>query len=196
LLLPFKADKKSRMLKRRIPVIFAAILCVTLPWLSIAARSAAAPARADQTETDVVHTRFARLRYGISLSHWFSQSAGNNHSKEHLETHITAEDIALIKAMGFDHIRLPIEPAPLTNSNDPSSLRPEYLRYFDAALEMILAQRLAVIVDIHPSDDFKLRLKDDRQVESLTKFWRALAEHLSTRDPEMVFFETINEPIV
>jgi endoglucanase len=91
---------------------------------------------------------------------------------------------------------LPIEPAPLTNSNDPSSLGPEYLRYFDAARDMILAQRLAVIVDIHPSDDFKLRLKDDRQVESFTKFWRALAEHFSTRDPEVVFFETINEPMV
>ena len=168
-------------------MIFAAILCVTLPWLSIAATSAAAPARADQTETDVVHTRFARLRHGIRLSDSFSQSAGNDYSKEHLEAHTSAEDIALIKAMGFDHVRLPIEPAPLKNSNDPSSLRPEYLRYFDAARDMILAQRLAVIVDIHPSDDFKLRLKDDRQVESFTKFWRALAEHLSTRDPEMFF---------
>ena len=183
------------MLKRNASM-FAAILCVTLPWLSIAATSAGAPVRADQTETDVVQTRFARLRHGINLSHWFSQSAVNNYSKEHLETHTTAEDIALIKAMGFDHVRFPIEPAPLMNPNDPSSLRPEYLRYFDAALDMILAQRLAVIVDIHPSDEFKLRLKDDRQVESFTKFWRALAEHLSTRDPEMVFLETINEPMV
>jgi aryl-phospho-beta-D-glucosidase BglC (GH1 family) len=61
---------------------------------------------------------------------------------------------------------------------------------------MILAQRLAVIVDIHPADEFKLRLKDDRQVENFVKFWRALAEHLSQRDPEMVFLETINEPMV
>ena len=82
------------MLKRNASM-FAAILCVTLPWLSIAAMSAGAPVRADQTETDVVQTRFARLRHGINLSHWFSQSAVNNYSKEHLETHTTAEDIAL-----------------------------------------------------------------------------------------------------
>jgi hypothetical protein len=139
-------------------------------------------------------TRFARLRHGINLSHWFAQSS--TYSKEHLDTHTTAEDIALIKTMGFDHVRFTVEPAPLINPNDPASLRSEYLRYFDAALDMILAQRLAVIVDIHPSDEFKLRLKDDRQVENFVKFWRALAAHLSQRDPEMVFLETINEPMV
>ncbi len=183
------------MLKRSAS-IFAAILCVTLACLSIAATTAAAHAGADQSETDAVRIRFARLRHGINLSHWFAQSPGNNYSKDHLDTHTTAEDIALIKAMGFDHVRLPLEPAPLINPSDPGALRPEYLHYLDAALDMILAQRLAVIVDIHPSDEFKLRLKDDRQVENFAKFWRALAEHLSTRDPELVSFETINEPMV
>ena len=138
--------------------------------------------------------RAHRLRHGINLSHWFAQSA--NYSKEHLDTFTTAEDIALIKTMGFDHVRFTVEPAPLMNSGDPSSLKSDYLRYFDTALDMILAQRLAVIVDIHPSDEFKLRLKDDRQVENFAKFWRALAQHLSSRDPEMVFLETINEPMV
>ena len=38
--------------------------------------------------------RFARLRRGINLSHWFSQAA--NYSKTHLDTHTTAQDIALI----------------------------------------------------------------------------------------------------
>ncbi|HVF23461.1 MAG TPA: hypothetical protein VM941_10310, partial [Pyrinomonadaceae bacterium] len=65
--------------------------------------------------------RFARLRRGINLSHWFSQAA--NYSKTHLETHTTAADIALIKSMGFDHVRFPIEPAPLLiETPDPSIL--------------------------------------------------------------------------
>jgi hypothetical protein len=79
---------------------------------------------------------------------------------------------------------------------DPGKLKSNYLQYFDAALDMLLAQGLAVIVDIHPSDEFKARLKDDRQVENFAKFWRALGEHLSKRDPEKVFLETINEPMV
>src|SRR5215471_4048076 len=50
--------------------------------------------------------RFARLRRGVNLSHWFSQAP--NYTKDRLETHTTAQDIALIKSMGFDHVRFPI----------------------------------------------------------------------------------------
>src|ERR1044071_5507210 len=98
--------------------------------------------------------RFARLRRGINLSHWFSQAA--DYSKSHLDTHTTAQDIALIKSMGFDHVRFPIEPAPLlSNTPDPSILNTSYLQNVDRALDMILASGLAVVIDIHPSDEFK-----------------------------------------
>jgi hypothetical protein len=62
-------------------------------------------ASAQQTETDLVRARFSHLRHGINLSHWFAQSPGDDYSKEHLQTHTTVEDIALIKTMGFDHVR-------------------------------------------------------------------------------------------
>src|SRR5215212_6951862 len=78
-------------------------------------------------------SRFAHLRRGINLSHWFSQSP--SYSKEHLDTHTTARDIALIKSLGFDHVRFPIEPAPLMNASDPKTLNPEYLRLLDGALD-------------------------------------------------------------
>jgi len=140
--------------------------------------------------------RFARLHRGINLSHWFSQAA--NYSKQHLDTHTTAQDIALIKAMGFDHVRFPIEPAPLmADTPDPSILNTTYLGYVDSALDMILANGLAVIVDIHPSDEFKVRMaRDEQGVQAFAKFWRAFAAHLARRDPESVFLEVINEPIV
>lgn len=140
--------------------------------------------------------RFARLRRGINLSHWFSQAA--DYSKSHLDTHTTAQDIALIKSMGFDHVRFPIEPAPLlANTPDPSILNTTYLSYVDSALDTILATGLAVIIDIHPSDEFKLRMaRDERSIEAFAKFWRAFASHLARRDPESVFLEVINEPMV
>jgi aryl-phospho-beta-D-glucosidase BglC (GH1 family) len=136
------------------------------------------------------------LRRGVNLSHWFSQASV--YTKERLETHTTAQDIALIKSMGFDHVRFPIEPAPLLNDTpDPSVLNTTYLQYVDRALDMILAAGLAVIIDIHPSDEFKLRMnRDERGVEAFAKFWRAFASHLSKRDPEFVFLEVINEPMV
>src|SRR5690349_22430237 len=140
--------------------------------------------------------RFARLRRGINLSHWFSQAA--DYSKSHLDTHTTGQDIALIKSMGFDHVRFPIEPAPLLdNASDPAILDTTYLGYIDTALDMILATGLAVIIDIHPSDEFKLRMaRDERGIEAFAKFWRAFASHLAKRDPESVFLEVINEPMV
>src|ERR1043166_6715760 len=101
--------------------------------------------------------RVAHLRHGVNLSHWFSQAP--DYSKTHLDTHTTAQDLALIKALGFDHVRFPIEPAPLMNDTpDPAILNTTYLGYVDNALDMILAAGLAVVIDIHPSDEFKLRI--------------------------------------
>src|SRR6266478_3393900 len=120
-------------------------------------------------QSNVPASRVARLRHGINLSHWFAQSG--DYSKAHLESHTTAEDIALIKRLGFDHVRLTIEPAPLFNGEDPSRLNDEYLKHIDNALGMILAHGLAVIVDIHPSDEFKVKLNSsDRQIAAFAKF--------------------------
>ena len=184
------------MLKRTAIVIYLALISAILPPLSIGAPLAEPrePKPAETYQSSLVVSRVAHLRHGVNLSHWFAQAS--EYSKTHLDSHTTAEDIALIESMGFDHVRFTVEPAPLMNPNDPGVLNSAYLRYFDAALDMILSRRLAVIVDIHPSDEFKLRLKDDRQVEAFARFWSALAQHLSVRDPERVFLELLNEPMV
>jgi endoglucanase len=171
-----------------------------LPPLSTAGRTRSADGEADAfasltIQSQVPASRLARLRHGINLSHWFAQSA--DYSKAHLESHTTAEDFALIRSIGFDHVRLTLEPAPLFNGDDPGRLKAGHLKHLDIALDLILTHDLAVIVDIHPSDDFKVRLNsNDRQIEAFGKFWRTLAQHLATRDPERVFLEVINEPMV
>ena len=141
------------------------LFAVIVPHVSTVASQAAG-----QTAEKPVNlaARFGRLRHGINLSHWFSQAA--DYSKSRLDTHTTAQDIALIKSMGFDHVRFPIEPAPLlANTPDPSILNTTYLGYIDSALDTILATGLAVIVDIHPSDEFKLRMaRDERGIEAFS----------------------------
>jgi endoglucanase len=85
----------------------------------------------------------------------------------------------------------------LSDTPDPAILNTAYLGYIDSALDMILATRLAVIIDIHPSEEFKLKMaRDERGIEAFRKFWRAFASHLAKRDPESVFLEVINEPMV
>jgi endoglucanase len=135
------------------------------------------------------------MRRGVNLSHWFSQS--RDYSEAHLREHTTRSDIELIKSLGFDHVRFPVEPAPLFDEAHPSELNAEYLRHLDAALDMIFASGLAVILDLHPSDEFKIKLRtDDRAVAALADFWRSLARHLAARDPERLFLEIMNEPMV
>src|SRR5207248_6747693 len=64
-----------------------------------------------------------------------------------------------------------------------------------SAVKMILDHGLAVIIDMHPESDFKAKLVEhDDFVEQFSDFWRAIARHYSSYDPEMVFFEVLNEP--
>jgi len=141
-------------------------------------------------------TRTQHLRRGVNLSGWFAQDYNKPaYTKEHLETENTAADMALIKSMGFDHVRLSVNPEPLFTINEPQKLPPEYLGYLDTAVKTILDHGLNVVIDMHPESDFKERLrKDDGFVQQFGDFWRAVAEHYSTWDADRVFFEILNEP--
>jgi endoglucanase len=140
--------------------------------------------------------RAERLKRGINASEWFAQVYDKRgYTREHFQAWTTAEDIALIKSMGFDHVRLSVNPQPMFTAGESNKIPAEYLGYLDAAVKMILDHGLAVVIDLHPESDFKTRLaKDDDFVEQLADFWRALAAHYSTWDPDRVFLEVLNEP--
>jgi len=162
--------------------LVAALLCVTA-WSQTMPVSPSVPA-----------SRLAHLRRGINLSEWFAQVVPPaTYNKEHYATHTTDRDIALIASLGFDHVRLSVNPAPVFPGGGSQE---EYFTSLDAAVKMILDHGLAVVIDIHPESDFKARLSDDGFVERFTNFWRQLAQHYSSWDAERVFFEIINEPEV
>lgn len=141
-------------------------------------------------------SRLSHLRHGINASEWFAQIYDQSgYTREHFQTWTTAEDVALIKSMGFDHVRLSVNPQPMMLNHRPDEISAEYFGYLDAAVKMILDQGMAVVIDLHPESDFKIRLaKDDTFVQETADFWRALARHYSTWDAERVFFEILNEP--
>jgi aryl-phospho-beta-D-glucosidase BglC (GH1 family) len=155
-----------------------------------------AASSASQETSSLPASRVARLRHGINASNWFAQVYDSRgYTKEHFQSWTTAEDIALIKSMGFDHVRLSVNPQPMMTNHRAGEISQENLGYLDAAMKMILNQGLAAVVDLHPESDFKTRLtKDDSFVQEFADFWRALARHYSTWDAERVFFEVLNEP--
>jgi endoglucanase len=151
---------------------------------------------AAQTNNSIAQRRAAHLRHGINLSEWFAQVYDpKGYTKEHLAGWVTADDIALIKSIGFDHVRLSVNPEPMMGHNMADHLPPDYVGYLDNAVKMILDHGLAVIIDMHPESQFKAKLvQEDSSVEQFSDYWRAIARHYSSYDPEMVYFEVLNEP--
>src|SRR2546423_13676439 len=100
----------SDMLRRLAFALLAALASLAPPCATTRARVAAdVPSKAvarvahnDEDSARGARARAARLRRGVHLSHWLSQSPGRDYSETHLRTHTTARDIALIKEMGFD----------------------------------------------------------------------------------------------
>ena len=144
--------------------------------------------------SSVPAARLAHVRHGINLSAWFAQVYDpKGYTKEHFQTWTTAADIALIKSMGFDHVRLSVNPQPIMDAGQRGATA-EYFGYLDTAMKMILDAGLAVELDMHPESDFKARLKDDDFVEQFADFWRTVAQRYSSWDRDRVFFEILNEP--
>lgn len=188
--------------------LFSLVACpVVFLGLVVSAATAQAPAdisqglATPQERGAGLVTAFARaghLKRGINASLWFAQSA-NDYSAHHTDTEITKDDIALIAQMGFDNVRLSIDAAPLGQSmmgygHGPNA---DFLSRLDAAVDTILADGMAVQIDLHPEESYKQPLRTENQaVDRMVMLWRRLAAHYANRDPERVFFEVMNEPEV
>ncbi len=176
-------------------------VCVVLA-ASAVAQSSAGPETAfarpgqDRSGVDTAFARTNHLRHGINASEWFAQSA--DYSAAHTDRYTDAQDIALMAKLGFDHVRLSIDADALDQAfSGRGKSSADFLPRLDRAVDAILANGLAIEIDVHPSDAYKQQLRSgDDQVERFTALWRKLAAHYADRDPERVFFEILNEPEV
>ncbi len=159
---------------------------VAVLLLCIAASAAA------QDENSIAFERALHLRHGINTSMWFAQAG--DYSPQRLETYTTPKDIALIARMGFDHCRLSIDAGPLVAWQRTGRETP-FMTELDRAVRTMLDNHLSVVIDIHPSSDYKAQLfQGSSGVEDFAALWRDLARHFGPVDPEHIFFEIMNEP--
>jgi endoglucanase len=172
--------------------IFTAVFALAGSLLLVGAGTACA----QTADSPLARRRAQHLQHGINLSHWFAQAGAlQAYTKEHFDSYDTAADMALIKAMGFDHVRFTLNCEPMFRRGQADQIPTDYLAMVDAAVKMILDHDLAVIIDIHPESEFKAKLvADDAFVEQFEDYWRSLAKHYSNLDPDKVFFEILNEP--
>ncbi|MBX3364541.1 MAG: cellulase family glycosylhydrolase [Phycisphaeraceae bacterium] len=135
--------------------------------------------------------RLERLARGVNLSHWFW--IPHDDSDRGRERFINDEDVKALKAAGFTHVRLPIEPGWLWDAR-ASVLLPERLAALRRGLALLLAEEMAIVVDVHPARTAWLERLDAEAMVHFERFWHALAEALVETDPEWVYLELMNEP--
>jgi endoglucanase len=108
-------------------------------------------------------------------------------------TTVSREDIQLIKSMGFEFVKRIINPAVFKSEG---GLKSSSMLYFDQIVNMVVDERLPVVVCIHPEGDFKSQyLGSKTQFESLLGFYENLAIYMAQRwNPDQLAFQIMTEP--
>jgi aryl-phospho-beta-D-glucosidase BglC (GH1 family) len=169
-----------------------AVLVIVVVALFGALITSCGRAGATDDERALVEARMQTLRRGVNLSHWFAQAPV---SPARLQTTIVADDVQRIRRMGFDHVRLPVDPEILAPGGTFDAPDEDVLYYLEDGVRLLLDGGLAVIVDLHPEEAFKRRLETEPAVlDQTARLWSLLARRLASYDPDRLFLEAMNEP--
>ena len=143
---------------------------------------------------NVAFERARNLQHGINLSGWFASS--RDLSVQHIASFTSASDLKAVHAMGFDFVRLGIDPSLIEHHGEVSATDPEMLTLLDKAVHEALNNQLSVLLCVFPDDDYKRTLDTERGVDDFVQLWRILAAHFASEDHDHIFYELMNEPEV
>lgn len=130
-----------------------------------------------------------RPHHGVNISAWLADAQQRQP--------LSDNDFKIIKAAGFDHVRLPVNPEFLGFSlNEAATGRVLFdFDQVDRAMGLAMANGLAVILDISASDGFLSLIEQDARAEAgFIALWQHLAEHYKLHPPETLAFEILNAP--
>jgi endoglucanase len=132
------------------------------------------------------HLAARRFRRGANLGNDLEATPGQDWGG-----HYTPNDLSMMRAEGFDHVRIPAGWHHYTGPGPEFRIRPEFFARVDVLVYAGLRQGLAVLINIHHFDDFTTNPK--AQTPRFLAIWRQIAEHYSTA-PEGLALELLNEP--
>ncbi|WP_165232568.1 glycoside hydrolase family 5 protein [Aquisphaera insulae] len=91
------------------------------------------------------------------------------------------EDVRAIRDMGFRFLKLLVNPAVVQNG---PALDVQAMAYFDGVIDAAVAERLPVVVCVHPEDEYKRRVVGNAEdFERFLAFETNLGRHLAGRVP-------------
>jgi endoglucanase len=160
-----------------------ALLCVT----------AGAPTATGQTMQRIfgrdtpAHRAALRFMRGVNLGNYLEYPPGH---PARTQTY-SAGDFSLIRAEGFDHVRVPVAWHLYAGPGPTFTLSNTIFTSADFVVNSALNQGLGVILDLHGFDAFMSDPAGNQ--EEFYAIWRQVAAHYSTA-PSSVAFELLNEP--
>ena len=132
---------------------------------------------------------------GVNLGGWFSQC---DYSEERLNNFITEADFEKIAALGFDHVRIPIDYNVIQNAD--GTMRPEGFGRIDAALALCKKYGLKAVLDLHKTPGYSFDagekeagfFESESYQENFYAIWETMAEWFGGMS-DRVAFELLNE---
>jgi aryl-phospho-beta-D-glucosidase BglC (GH1 family) len=155
-------------------------------------------------EPGVSARRLARLAKGVNLSHWYWLPEGGAPGFGDAKF-FSKDDAAALRAAGFTHVRLPIDPSRLFTEAG-GKINKGTLKKLLETIDMVVAADLGIVIEIHALGT-AVEAKYDKNLHDATKplaqklekafieNWSALALELAAKDADRVFLEILNEPV-
>ena len=139
-----------------------------------------------------------KLGTGVNVSHWLSQS--DNRGEERANQ-ITKKDFDSIAAMGFDHVRLPIDEVQMYDEN--MNRHEEAFALMKNAIDWTLENNMNIIIDLHIIRSFHFNARPGENTlfqkpgekEKLIAIWKDLQSFLKDYPNDRLAYELLNEAI-
>ncbi len=139
------------------------------------------------------------LHFGANIGHWLSQSPLD---RNEMACFFTRDDVAWLRDIGMDHIRLPVDCALFETEGSRNKYSEEGLGWIDRALDWCTKAGMGLVLDMHflPGHTFHADYRDynliwnsaSPQRRRAVDLWRMLARRYRGTG---ALLELLNEPI-
>lgn len=136
---------------------------------------------------------------GVNVSHWLSQSKLRGEERANL---ITKKDFDSIAAMGFDHVRIPIDEEHFYD--EEGNRLEDGFQLLHNAIKWSLENNLKVIVDLHvirshhfnnENSSPNTLFTEEASKEQFIQLWKNLQKELKDYPKDKLAYEIMNEPV-
>ena len=136
---------------------------------------------------------------GVNVSHWLSQSSSRG---EERANQISKRDFDSIAAMGFDHVRIPVDEEHIFD--EQGNRLEDGFQLLHKAINWALENNLKVLVDLHvirshyfnnENSTPNTLFTDPQSQDKFIQLWLDIQKELKDYPKDKVAYEIMNEPV-